>query len=245
MNDYSLVRSHSRGISQVGLAAVLLAMIGVADRNASGATIYVNTTTQKISGPGTGGCSLQEAIYTSNPHFSMDGVHGVAIVQTDPDVFITTDCNAGTGNDTIVLPANGIFQFSTITDGDAYNYSGLTATPLIISTITIQGNGATLQWTGTGSSRLFAIGADPAGGVQTPHGPVSGVGFLNLLHVYIKGFHIKRGDGSRDGGGLPSASNGPAGGGGGGARGIGGNGGGPLACQTGSGWAADRAGSTP
>src|SRR5437879_3005560 len=101
----------------------------------SGARIYVTTTAQKIGGIGTGGCSLQEAIYSSVLHSSFFanyfGGHGIAIDATDPDHFIATDCVAGTGNgDTIVLPSGGMFTFNSTThppgyvDGDAYTLTG-------------------------------------------------------------------------------------------------------------------------
>src|SRR5438874_12794675 len=64
----------------------------------SGARIFVTTTVQKIGGVGTGGCSLQEAIYSSVLHNSLDsGAHGIAIDATDPDHFITTECVDGHG----------------------------------------------------------------------------------------------------------------------------------------------------
>ena len=76
---------------------------------ASGARIYVTYLDYKIAGMNTGGCSLQEAIYSSVLHNSLDGgAHGIAIDSTDPDHFITTDCVMGTGTgDTIVLPTGG------------------------------------------------------------------------------------------------------------------------------------------
>ena len=53
----------------------------------SGATIYVTTTVQKIGGIATGGCSLQEAIYSSVLHSSFFanyfGGHGIAIDATE------------------------------------------------------------------------------------------------------------------------------------------------------------------
>ena len=176
----------------------------------SGARIFVTTTTQKIGGIGTGGCSLQEAIYSSVLHSSFFanyfGGHGIAIDATDPDHFIATDCVAGTGNgDTIVLPSGGMFTFNSTThppgylDGDAYNPYGPTATPIIFSTITIEGNGATLQWTGgSGNVRLLAVGPasvtvrDSNG---NPLATISGTGGLTLRNVYVKGFHVKGGDG--------------------------------------------------
>src|ERR1700737_1137344 len=50
----------------------------------AGARIYVTTTAQKIGGIGTGGCSLQEAIYSSVLHHTFAGTHGIAIDATDP-----------------------------------------------------------------------------------------------------------------------------------------------------------------
>src|SRR5438552_12058430 len=171
----------------------------------SGARIYVTTTTQKIRGIGTGGCSLQEAIYSSVLHNSLDGgAHGIAIDATDPDHFITTECVMGTGNgDTIVLPNGGVFNLSTYLDGDAYNPYGPTATPIIFSTMTIEGAGATLQWTGGSTNvRLFAVGPASITINQSPlNTTVSGTGGLTLRNVYIKGFHVKGGDGTDGGGG--------------------------------------------
>src|SRR5438045_9155783 len=82
-----------------GIGALLaIASLSLGPRQAlaqttSGARIYVTNTNQKIGGIGTGGCSLQEAIYSSVLHISLDGgAHGVAIDATDPDHFITTEC---------------------------------------------------------------------------------------------------------------------------------------------------------
>ena len=92
-------------------------------------------------------------------------------------------------------PLTRSFNFTQFWDGDAHNIFGPTATPVIISTITIEGNGATLQWTGVGNSRLFAVAI-----VNDPDFP-SGTGNLTLRNVYIKGFHVKGGDGGTMGGG--------------------------------------------
>jgi hypothetical protein len=64
--------------------------------------------------------------------------------------------------------------------------------------MTIEGNGATLQWFDRfrpGNSRLFAIGK-----VDDENFP-KGTGELTLTNVYIKGFHVKGGDGGIGGGG--------------------------------------------
>jgi hypothetical protein len=152
-------------------------------------TILVNTTQQGVT---TGQCSLQEAIYATELKANE------AIGSTDPDSFYTTGCVAGTGNgDTIVLPPAAVFSFDQAWDEDAHNIYGPTATPVIFPNIIIEGNGATLQWVSKfspGNSRLFAIGK-----VDDPNF-ASGTGALTLMNVYVKGFHIKGGDG-RDGGG--------------------------------------------
>lgn len=176
------------------------------EASSGGARIYVTNTTQKIGPIGTGGCSLEEAIYSAVLHDSLDGgAHGIAIDATDPDHFITTECVMGTGNgDVIVLPSGADFQLKSALDNpssplgvDAYNYMGPTATPMIYSAVTIEAYGATLEWVGQGSSRLFAIGQAT---VRTPNGTASGTGNLTIRNAYIKGFHVKGGDGG--GGGL-------------------------------------------
>src|SRR5882724_2717095 len=160
----------------------------------SGARIYVTTTVQKIAGIGTGGCSLQEAIYSSVLHQSVidaNGIaHGIAIDATDPDHFITTGCVPGTGNgDTIVLPSGGVFNLSYLSqymDQDAHNPYGPTVTPIIFSTMTIEGAGATLQWRGGTSknARLFAIGSASITIKQDSlNTTVSGIGRLTLRNV--------------------------------------------------------------
>ncbi len=200
----------------LGSAGIFLALASVAMPNetasqaaatSGGARIYVTTPTQKIGGIGTGGCSLQEAIYSSILHDTLDGgAHGIAIDATDPDHFITTECVMGTGSgDVIVLPSGADFQLKSALDdpasplgADAHNYMGPTATPIIFSTMTIEADGATLEWTGKGNSRLFAIGQAT---ITTPHGVASGTGGVTLRNAYVKGFHVKGGDGGSGGGG--------------------------------------------
>ena len=69
--------------------------------NAVGATIHVNTTSQSIAADGF--CSLPEAIYAANLDTNL------AIDATDPFVFVGTECEAGSGDDTIVLPPGQVF----------------------------------------------------------------------------------------------------------------------------------------
>jgi hypothetical protein len=179
----------------VGFAIFLLAFC----RPSSANVIHVTTLSDKVSS--SGGCSLKEAIYSSTLHDTLDGVHGIAISYTDPDHFITTGCEIGTGNDTIILPTGfplPTFQLTTDTSWDAHNPYGPTATPIINSNITIQGFGGTLQWAGTGHVRLFAVG--PAT-ITTPNGVSSGTGSLTLINVHVTGFQAKGGDGAAGGGG--------------------------------------------
>jgi hypothetical protein len=169
--------------------------------SASAARIYVTATGPQIIG--SGACSLPEAIYSSVLHDTLDGgahPHGIAIDATDQDHFITTGCVMGDGDDTIVLPTDGVIKLSKDVDWDAYNPYGPTATPLIASTITIEGNGATLQWDpqAKGNVRLFAIGG---ASIKTPNGTASGIGSLTLRNVTVTGFHVKGGDGRNGGGG--------------------------------------------
>lgn len=191
------MRFHRRLVRGVAITASVLALLGTAPRSAAN-VIHVTTLTDKVSS--TGGCSLKEAIYSSTLHDTIDGVHGIAIQSTDPDSFITTQCEVGSGNDTIILPTGyplPVFQLTSDTSWDAYNPYGPTATPIINSKITIEGYGATLQ--AAGNFRLFAVG--PAT-IATPNGVSSSVtGSLTLINVHIKGFSTKGGDGNGGGGG--------------------------------------------
>ncbi len=144
------------------------------------ANIFVTTTAQKVSS--SGGCSLQEAIFSANRHQNT-AISGYG--QFGPAQVITTQCAAGTpGPNTIFLPA-GFFPMSHTVD-DADNFTGPTATPIVTSDITIVANGATLQHTGSANFRLFAVGTG---------------GTLTVQNAYIKGFSIKGGDGAAGGGG--------------------------------------------
>jgi hypothetical protein len=153
--------------------------------------MIVVTPTKPPQQVGGGGCSLVEAIYSAN----FDD--NVAIDSINPDHFVTTECVRGNGNDTILLPANAVFQMSSITS-DAHNYMGPTATPIIFSNITIEANGSRLERTGNLNIRAFSIGTTS---VDAPRGTVSGTGNLTIRNAHIKGFKAKGGDGAGGGGG--------------------------------------------
>src|SRR5215469_4818863 len=178
---------------RIAVAAALLLTVGSASLVVAQTTIHVTTTQQGVTDANH--CSLQEAIYAAE--FGSN----TALNLTDPDRFYTTGCvlQGNSGPFTIVLQKT-VYSFNTSWDRDAHNPFGLTATPIIFTNITIQGNGATLQWTGTGNSRLFAVGS--ASIVDTlDNRTVSGTGALTLVGVDIKGFRIKGGDGACGGGG--------------------------------------------
>lgn len=176
-----------------GCAAVAILMAFGMPQRSSG-QINVNTTAQGVT---QGQCSLQEAIYAAE----FGG--NVALDQTDPDDTYNTGCSDVSGAwNTIVLPG-GTVSFDHFWDGDAHNPFGPTATPIIFKTITIEGNGTTLQWIGAGYSRLFAVGEasiTPTSGVITGT-TYSGIGNLTLQNVYVKGFRVKGGDAVGGGGG--------------------------------------------
>ena len=174
-------------------AAILLLTLVTGQRAAAQTTIQVTTTQQGVTDANN--CSLQEAIYGAEFDAS------TAVNATDPDSFYATGCLLqGSGSPFTIVLQNSEYDFSTFWDGDAHNPFGPTATPIIFSDITIQGNGATLAWTGKGTSRLFAVGFASVFD-SLDNKTVSGTGALTLQNVYIKGFQVKGGDGTCGGGG--------------------------------------------
>ena len=160
----------------IGFSA--LAIVLACARPVAGAVIPVTTVQQKISS--TGGCSLQEAIYSAN----YDAAVAIKYVGTNP-VPIPTQCVAGSGDDSIVLPAGALFRLSSSVD-DADNPTGPTATPIIFSNITLFAYGAILERTGSKNFRLFAVHP---------------IGHLTIKKAHIRGFRAQGGHGGRGGGG--------------------------------------------
>ena len=161
-------RAQFRRAAAVGVG--LLALVGVVGLTVSVEPAYsasvINVTTTAPNG--TGGCSLSEAITAANTDASVD------------------DCTAGSGADTIVLPAAATFVMSAPYD-DYANYTGPTATPMVTSEITIEARGATIQHGGgVDAYRAFAVGDS---------------GSLTIKEAYIKGFEVQGGDGNDGGGG--------------------------------------------
>jgi hypothetical protein len=82
-------------------------------------------------------------VTTNNPNIASDGQCSLveAIVNANNDAATHADCAAGSGADTIILPAK-----ANVTLSNAYGtiYSSPIGLPLITSRITIEGNGATI-----------------------------------------------------------------------------------------------------
>ncbi len=177
-------------------AAAAAAPDGVQGAQALGATIVVNEVNQEVNNDGD--CSLQEAIFAAN----FDANKAI-----DPNSLngpkLTTGCTPGSGADTIVLPANGVLVTNgTLGSGaangvvqDPFNPAGLTATPSITSTITIQGNGARFERTTTTNIRAFMVNKQV--GMEVSHAE----GDLTIQNLHIKGFKAQGGNGSDGGGG--------------------------------------------
>lgn len=149
-----------------------------------GAVITVNSLDQRIADESGAVCTLQEAIYAANSH-GQTATSGYT--RDGSPMLVTTGCTPGdpVGGNTIQLP-QAVFILNAIVD-DATNILGPTATPVITSPITIEANGATLQWASTKSARLFAV--------------LGNTGHLTINNAYIKGFQTKGGNGASGGGG--------------------------------------------
>jgi CSLREA domain-containing protein len=162
----------------LALAGLLVLTVSVTPAHAVG-SIYVTTTAQGVNDDDQ--CSLQEAIYAAN----FDD--NVAPDPANLESFISTGCTAGDGADTIaLLPPGAVYPVSSVVD-DADNYVGPTATPIVTSTILIEGSGARLEHVPNGVDfRAFAVAAG---------------GNLTLREVHVKGFTVKGGNGGNGAGG--------------------------------------------
>ena len=181
---------HGAVLPRVAALASCLAMVlspmAIVPAARAASVITVDTTAQEVNN--NAACSLQEAIYSAN----LDA--NLAPDPADPGGvgFVTTGCTPGDGADTIVLPAGAIFSIARPVD-DIDNPVGPTGTPVIYSTIVIEGNGAILQRTGTDPYRAFAVAGDLE--------QVAGTGGLTIRNLHIKSFFAKGGDGGQGGGG--------------------------------------------
>jgi hypothetical protein len=174
-------RSATIGLLVLAVMVLLTLPFGAlitTSRATPGTPIIVTDLTQKISS--TGGCSLPEAIYSS------EYANNTAPDPANPGSFIPTTCEKGTGDDTIVLPAGAVFLMSSIMP-DLQNATGPTATPVINSKIIIEANGSRLEHVSNGVNfRAFAINPGQS---------------LTIRNAHIKGFMAKGGNGGGGGGG--------------------------------------------
>src|SRR5215813_1834142 len=85
-------------------------------------------------------------VTTSNPNIAADGQCSLveAIVNANNDAATYPDCAAGSGSDTIVLPANANVTLSAVFGNTYGQFGSPVGLPPITSRITIEGNGATL-----------------------------------------------------------------------------------------------------
>jgi hypothetical protein len=85
-------------------------------------------------------------VTTNNPNIAADGQCSLieAIVNANNDVATHADCAAGSGADTIVLPASANVVLSAVYALSYGQFGSPIGLPLITSKITIEGNGATI-----------------------------------------------------------------------------------------------------
>jgi hypothetical protein len=189
LGRFALFSNHMRWGRMVGvlLAGVALALAVGNAPVAYAADIDVTTNDPAINADDE--CSLIEAIVNAN---------------NDAATYI--DCREGSGADTITL-AGGIYTLSGVNNVNTTGSNGL---PIITSTITIQGNGATIERGGPPAEdyRIFEI-ANPGfltlndttitGGANTP-----GAGIFNDHGTLILNNSSVRGNTNEsvDGGGI-------------------------------------------
>jgi predicted outer membrane repeat protein len=158
-------------------AALLLALW---QGMASAATITVTTKDSRVRPDGQ--CSLIEAIVNANA-----------------DAAFFSDCEPGSGPDTIVLPTKGNVSVRAQYD----NTYGPTGLPLITSQITIEGNGGRIRGQGN-AFRLFAVSnsgnltlqnVNLSGGSSSYGGGVFNNGTLTIQNSTISGNRAGRGGG--------------------------------------------------
>lgn len=182
--DFDL-RSRFRFVARFALlVAVLVTLVGPRPASAQN-FIFVTSLEDKVSG--IGGCSLQEAIYSATYKESVT-ITGYKEDGTIIDGLTACVRGSTTEEDVIVLPSGAtpaVFLMDKIV-ADTLNPAGPTATPVITTSITIEANGAELLWVGSQPARAFTV-------LSTGH--------LTIRNAYIKGFHVKGGNGAHGGGG--------------------------------------------
>jgi hypothetical protein len=169
--------------------------------------IYVTSLEDKISE--TGGCSLAEAIYSANLDNNVavdklvETTPAGSYVQTFEPHYITTQCAAGSGDDTIVLPTGATLMIGGTAVVDPDNPTGPTAMPLITSNITIEAAGATLQFLQYSYTPCLVryISVTPTANCKSRLFTVASSGHLTLNNANVQNFGATGGDGGPGSGG--------------------------------------------
>lgn len=164
------------------LAAIFLAFSAIAlPATTRAAAIVVNSTSQEQPFVTNGNCTLAEAIQAANTDSAIDG------------------CMAGSGPDVIMLGANATYTLMT----SAAVADGAVGLPVINSTISLQGNNATIQRMGDTPFRLISVASNGAlslqsvtlagGMVSRPGGGIMNAGWLHLDAVHVQDNHALSG----------------------------------------------------
>jgi hypothetical protein len=124
-------------------------------------------------------------VTTNNPNIAADGQCSLieAIVNANNDAATFPDCAAGSGADTIVLPANANIILSAVYGMTYAQFGSPVGLPPIASQITIEGNGATIAR----QANAPAFGLMAVRGKFAPPGVPPAPGDLSLESVTLSG----------------------------------------------------------
>ena len=175
------------GFRKTALALVLSQILVLSAPAALAATITVDTASGGANDPNQ--CTLRDAITAANTDAATGG------------------CSAGAGADTIILPANATITLTTPDNPD----NGL---PVVTSTITIQGNGTTINRnSGSPEFRIFEVkhGSLELRDTVVRHGEVydSGGGILltdSTVTLINSTVSVNRTHGPYGGGGIDASN---------------------------------------
>jgi hypothetical protein len=181
------------------------ALLLLAGRVQAQSIIYVTSLDDTV-GAGKG-CTLKEALYSA-AYKNNVAPKDYLLVQENPfsfaPEFVATQCVPGTGNDIIVLPISDgpvVLTLSSVAL-DPFNPTSFAALPAIRTTVTIEGNGATITWDAASCQTTIAAWVNTAlGACSARLFAVAGTGNLTILDTQIQGFGAHGGNGGPGGGG--------------------------------------------
>ena len=187
--------------------ALLAALLGLRAGSLQAQSIIYVTSLDDTVGAGKG-CTLKEALYSA-AYKNNVAPKDYVLVQENPfnfaPDFVTTQCVPGTGNDIIVLPISAdlpvVFTLSSVAL-DPFNPVSFAALPAIRTTVTIEGNGATIAWNAAACQPTVATWVNTASQACSARlFVVTGTGNLTILDTQVQGFGVHGGDGGAGGGG--------------------------------------------